>query len=211
MERILFERPREKLQAKGVAYLSTTELIQAVLGSGTPTVSAARLSKRVSALMTSERITMRALLAINGIGIARACQLLAAIELGKRITERQLESIPLSSEVHKIMAQQKQKVIIVYSLDGAGRMLYERLYPLSIKESTASVVRSICADLSRTKARSVILVIGSKSLPLEVTYSDYSLVASLEAALLVLQITVTFTYSANAVGVKEWKKGVMPI
>jgi DNA repair protein RadC len=86
------DRPREKLARVGAASLGDNELIAIVLGQGQPRVSALDLA---NALLTSTggveglaRARHDDLVQVRGIGTARAAQVLAAVELGRRIVSR---------------------------------------------------------------------------------------------------------------------------
>jgi DNA repair protein RadC len=83
------DRPREKLLLKGRASLSDAELIAILLGSGTPTLSAVDLAKRVLQsvdynLHELAVLTVKDLMKIKGIGEAKALAIMAALELGRR-------------------------------------------------------------------------------------------------------------------------------
>lgn len=82
------ERPREKLLAHGPAVLSDAELLAIFLGSGRQGLdvvsSARRLLSRQGSLRDLLERTPKELLKLPGIGPARACALLAALELGHR-------------------------------------------------------------------------------------------------------------------------------
>jgi DNA repair protein RadC len=83
------ERPRERLARRGASGLSAAELIGLVWGSGTAGRSA--LDVATEALATSGSLSRLAaasppeLEAIPGVGVARAAQLAAAFELGRRL------------------------------------------------------------------------------------------------------------------------------
>jgi DNA repair protein RadC len=83
------ERPRERLAARGPGGLSAAELIALVWGSGSRGTSAVALADE--ALARHEGLTGLAraadleLQAIPGVGSARAAQLVAAFELGRRL------------------------------------------------------------------------------------------------------------------------------
>jgi DNA repair protein RadC len=83
------DRPREKLARAGAASLGDNELIAIVLGHGGARVSALDLANAVltaaGGIAGLARATHDELVAVGGIGGARAAQLLAAIELGRRI------------------------------------------------------------------------------------------------------------------------------
>ncbi len=89
------ERPREKLLGRGPAVLSDAELLAIFLSSGqrgTDAVTSARqLLNRHGPLRSLLEQTPKALLELPGIGPARACALLAALELGNRYLAAGLE------------------------------------------------------------------------------------------------------------------------
>jgi len=84
------DRPREKLISKGRQYLSDSELLAIIIGSGTPGVSAVELSKRILAdyqnnLNELGKIPITTLIKnYKGIGEAKAINIVAALELGRR-------------------------------------------------------------------------------------------------------------------------------
>jgi len=83
------ERPRERLAARGPAGLSTAELIALIWGSGSAGRSAADLAEdalaRHDGLTGLARATDVEIEAVPGIGVAKASQLAAAFELGRRL------------------------------------------------------------------------------------------------------------------------------
>ena len=84
------ERPREKLMRYGSGFLSNGELISILIGTGTKELSALALANRVLAMEEGlpflADCTCEELCRIDGIGAAKSCQILAAIELGKRLS-----------------------------------------------------------------------------------------------------------------------------
>ena len=91
------DRPREKLQRHGAGSLGDNELLAIVLGHGRARSSALDLANAVLSATGGAHGLVRVrddeLRAIPGIGRARAAQILAAIELGRRtltpaVTER---------------------------------------------------------------------------------------------------------------------------
>ncbi len=89
------ERPREKLLKRGPAVLSDAELLAIFLCSGTQgsdvVSSARRLLNEYGPLRSLLERTPKQLLKLPGIGPARACTLLAALELGNRYLASGLE------------------------------------------------------------------------------------------------------------------------
>lgn len=83
------ERPRERFIKLGPQNLSNQELIAIILRTGTKAESviqlAQRLIKEFEGLRMLKDATLEELTKIKGIGKAKAIQLLAAVELGRRI------------------------------------------------------------------------------------------------------------------------------
>jgi DNA repair protein RadC len=86
------DRPREKLQRLGASALGDNELVAIVLGHGQPRASALDLANAVLVAVDGVEGLSRArpddLTRIAGIGPARAAQVLAAVELGRRTLTR---------------------------------------------------------------------------------------------------------------------------
>jgi DNA repair protein RadC len=82
------ERPRARLIAHGASSLSATELMAVVWGTGARNVSALDVAQRLlgghGSLDDLSRADALELTRIAGVGEARAAQLLAAFELGRR-------------------------------------------------------------------------------------------------------------------------------
>jgi DNA repair protein RadC len=91
------DRPREKLERLGPAALGDNELLAIVLGHGRVNASALDLANAVLAgggLRALVRARHGELQRVPGIGAARAAQVLAAIELGRRSFSRVDEDRP---------------------------------------------------------------------------------------------------------------------
>ncbi len=83
------DRPREKLLEKGVQSLSDAEIIAILIGSGTKNESAVELSKKIlksaqNNLNELGKLNISDLTKMKGIGEAKAINILAALELGRR-------------------------------------------------------------------------------------------------------------------------------
>lgn len=85
------ERPVEKAWLNGVESLSNTELLALIIHTGTKDKSALRLAEEVLGTLTDGigdlgRCCKEDLIEIDGIGKTKACTIMSAIELGKRIS-----------------------------------------------------------------------------------------------------------------------------
>jgi len=118
----LDDRPREKLMEKGRQALSDSELLAIILGSGSKGESAVDLSKRLlkdhdNNLQKLSKITIEHLCKYKGIGEAKAINVIAALELGRR----KLVSAP-------------SKAIQITSSKELYQVLYPHLIDLSHEE-----------------------------------------------------------------------------
>ena len=82
------ERPRERLLEWGAAALTDVDLLAAILGTGTSGADVLETAGRIVRAVNVRRLHLvptEDLLAVRGLGPARAAQLLAAAELGRRL------------------------------------------------------------------------------------------------------------------------------
>ncbi|OCS88440.1 RadC family protein [Caryophanon tenue] len=91
-ERADIDRPRERFLYQGAASVSNEELIALILRSGTkdePVLQiASRLMQQLEHIQALKMTTLEELTKTKGIGTIKAVQLLAAVELGKRIASK---------------------------------------------------------------------------------------------------------------------------
>ncbi|GBC99117.1 hypothetical protein HRbin17_01638 [bacterium HR17] len=96
-------RPRERLADYGAAALSDAELVAIILRTGSQEATALELAHRLllqfGGLSGLWRCALTELAQVKGVGMAKACQLKAALELGRRAfdagrTERPLVHAP---------------------------------------------------------------------------------------------------------------------
>ena len=85
----LDDRPREKLLTKGPMALSDGELLAILIGSGTRELSAVDLARNILASVQNSitelsRMGIKDLISFKGIGEAKAINIAAALELGRR-------------------------------------------------------------------------------------------------------------------------------
>lgn len=93
------DRPREKMQTKGVRSLSEAELIAILIGSGNLEESAVEVSRRIMASVNNNlnelgKKNISDLQKFKGIGPAKAISIAAAMELGRRRKESEPDEKP---------------------------------------------------------------------------------------------------------------------
>lgn len=97
MEYATYQRPREKIRLQGIYALSEVELLQVLVGSGSGIRSAALIAHDIQQMLGSSgssEVLYDTLLTIAGIGHAKACVVLAALELGRRYTIKASSGVP---------------------------------------------------------------------------------------------------------------------
>jgi DNA repair protein RadC len=137
------ERPRERLVKYGPASLATSELLAIILRVGTRRESAIRLAERMLKEFKSLRGVATApveqLSKIPGIGVAKATQIQAAFELGKRLAASTDESRPtirspqdVAGLVMESLRYQDQEHFQVLFLDGRNQVLHTQTISVGI-------------------------------------------------------------------------------
>ena len=127
------ERPRERLQRYGPSALATTELIAIIWRSGTRSQNVLNLAARALAqfggLTHLARASAEELSQLPGVGPAKAVELLAAFELGRRLVTMQPEERPsvrspedISNLLMPEMAAFEQEHLRVVLLDTKHRV-----------------------------------------------------------------------------------------
>ncbi|QPC81119.1 DNA repair protein RadC [Phototrophicus methaneseepsis] len=127
------ERPRERLLQHGPASLTNAELIAILLRTGTAQENAIQLATRLLAqtdgLAGLATISATQIKEIHGLGDAKAAQLLAAVELGRRLASSMgtpricIQSAADAANLLTDMSYLKQEQIRVILLDTANQVM----------------------------------------------------------------------------------------
>jgi DNA repair protein RadC len=164
------ERPRERLIALGAGALSNQELLALLIGSGVKGESAMALASRVLGYTDEGIIWLRTaspeeLSRIIGIGDATACRILAAAELGRRMSEsKTAQHIRFNSpdDIAEIFMEDlryaKNELFKILMLNVRGEMMGREV--ISIGNISSSIVdaREVFRPAVRRGAASIVLV-----------------------------------------------------
>ena len=165
------ERPREKLIQRGAASLSDTELLAILLRTGTSSVSVLHLAEEVltkyqdRGLVSIMNISPQEIASVHGVGLAKAATIVAAVELGRRLSTRaaqKLEKIEGPEDVARyaspLLRFEQKEHFLVMLLDVRNRVL--AMPTISIGSLTASVAhpREIFREAIRYSAANMILI-----------------------------------------------------
>lgn len=166
----LEERPRERLINLGKEKLSNEELLAILLKSGTKNTSVKLLAnnilKQLDFITDLKDITLENLIKIKGIKQAKACELLAAIELGKRINQKynninQIKIISSESvfEYYKdLLSNKKQEHFYCIYLDTKNHIIKDKLLFVGTINESIVHPREIFKEAYLLSASSIICV-----------------------------------------------------
>ncbi|MCR5481370.1 MAG: DNA repair protein RadC [Clostridia bacterium] len=162
------ERPREKMSRYGSAALSNTELTALLLRTGTKEKSAIELAQelfRIGGFPFLAESSIEELSSVRGIGTAKACQIKAALELGKRMTRCtafEQPSVSSSSDVATMFMEEmrylKKEVFRVLLLNSKGRIISTETVSVGNINSAFANPREVFSPALKRGAAAVIAV-----------------------------------------------------
>jgi len=189
------DRPREKLLCSGPATLSDSELLALILRSGharngmSALDLARRLLSRFGSLRTLAMASVAELCQLDGIGPAKAAEILAVGELARRFAAAPLppgtrftSSREVFAHFHERLRDRKKEVFISLLLDSKNRVLRE----IQVSEGSlnASIVhpREVFQPVIRESAAAVLFVHNHPSGDPAPSREDLELTARLREA-----------------------------
>lgn len=174
--------------------LSNAELLQILIGSGNAQSSVARIAKRSLKQLTKHgsKISFNELLKVDGLGPARACQIIAAFELASRFPV--LRADPTISSVDDLIAladdarSGDENQIIFVTLDGGKRLIAQRALSISDEADSLGILRTLFTQAISDNATRIDIVIGSRNRELEISLFEQGLVHDFRQMAQVLDI-----------------------
>jgi len=188
------DRPRERLKRLGAEALSTAELIACITGSGTRGDSVVMTSQKLLSefgnLQNIAAASIQELSKSRGIGEARAIQLKAAFEIGRRLADPDYaeKGNPVQSPEEAFTSMQeklrgkKKEHFYVLCLDTRNRVSNKRQVSIGNLDSSIVHPREVFKDAISSLAASVIFVHNHPSGDLEPSSEDVNLTRRLVEA-----------------------------
>lgn len=160
------ERPRERLVQFGEQALSAQELLQLILGRGVAgesvAVMAQKLLSRFGNLQQLSEASIEELSSIKGIGLAKAAQIKAAFEIGRRLSTQapayKSKELTNPEKVYRLIKSKlkdyHREHFYIIALNSRNHSIAE----VSVGSLNASVVhpREVFAEAIKSKAASVV-------------------------------------------------------
>lgn len=188
-------RPREKLREKGPKALTDEELVAAILGMGTAGIDVRTIARRVAGLIQEhkEGLSLAHLLAVPGMGLAKAAQILSAFELARRHLFKETIKIVCAKDVLPLVADiagKQQEHFVCISLNGANEVIEKRVVTIGLLNKSPVHPREVFADVIADRAAAVIFVHNHPSGELQPSESDLNIHRQLTEAGKILGIQV---------------------
>jgi len=157
-----FEKPREKLASRGPEALSDTELLAVLIGRGIKGRNVFQVAQAILRMLDKhkEKVNMKALLSIEGVGLAKACRIMASFEFARRrllkegiLIEKPEDVLPLVS----YLADKKQEYFVCISLNGANEVIESRVVTVGLLNTNQVHPREVFVDAIVDRAASIVL------------------------------------------------------
>lgn len=169
------ERPRERLIAEGAERLTDAELLAIVLriGRGTfkrgvPGQNATDFAKELltefKGLRGLDRAHTEDLRKVLGLSTAKAAQIKAAFELGKRVQSKRLTAISFESSsavaahFRPRFVNARQEIAIAVLLNGQNHLIEEKVVAQGTPTQATVYVRRVLEEALRASAAAIVLV-----------------------------------------------------
>ena len=194
-------RPRERLLAAGPAALSDGELLGLLFGIGNREKTAVELANEVigqaGGLHGLYDVSVHELTQVNGIGEAKACIILAAVELGRRIGRVRNPGRPVISspaDVDRLLrgriANLDRENFVAVLLNTKNEVIEAPLISVGTLSSALVHPREVFKPAIRASAASVILAHNHPSGKTEASREDREVTQRLVGAAEILGIEV---------------------
>jgi DNA repair protein RadC len=186
------EKPREKLMRYGVKRLTNTELIAIILRSGSAGKSVLVLADEVNSIV-HKATSIETLSNIKGMGTAKSVEIVASIELGKRMYSNESIEVMNAESIWKEMRQyrsSKKEHFVAFYLNSRSKLIHSEV--ISIGTINESIVhpREVFEPALSHSATSIIVAHNHPSGSIEPSTADLVVTDRLKKAGKILGITL---------------------
>ena len=184
------ERPRERVKQNGISNITNKELIAIILKTGTRNLNATDLALNILVEYPIEEfknLTLAQLTKIKGIGEVKALELLAAIELGKRINyttnvkQRKKLNNPeaIWQETRYLFVGKKQELFYCLYFNEKQELIERKLLFMGTVNKSITHPREIFKEAYKNSASSIVRLHNHPSIDLCPSTADINFTKSL--------------------------------
>jgi len=191
-------RPRERLVRYGVSKLSNSELLAILLRTGKSGKNAVELATEILQKFNSDGIanaTIDEIKKIKGLGTAKACEIVACFELGKRLLKEKKSNIYiLPSDVFnelKDIRNLKKEHLYVFYLNSRNQEIEKELVSVGTIDSTTAHPREVFESAIKHSASQIIVAHNHPTGDFTPSSEDIALTERLVSAGQILGIELT--------------------
>lgn len=181
------DRPRERLLQKGAEALSDHELLAILLGSGTKKYDVMNVAERVLKTIDGNdgNPTLEELQKTEGIGLAKATLIAAALEFARRRIRPEGLRISFPADCLPLIrhyADRKQEHFICISINGANEVIKSRVVSVGLVNKTQVHPREVFADPITDRASAIIVAHNHPAGSLSASNEDIEITKQLKSA-----------------------------
>lgn len=189
--------PREKLEKYGADKLKDSELLAILLGVGTKGTNVIELAKKILAKWKDKGLgnaTMQELSEVHGIGKAKASEIVACFELGKRLLKDKQTSIVLSPkdvwERMEDVRNSRKEHFVVFYLDSRSQEIKREIISIGTLNESLVHPREIFESAVKNNVASIIVAHNHPSGSLEASQDDIEITKKLMHASKIMDISL---------------------
>lgn len=181
------DRPREKLLQKGAEALSDLELMAILLGSGTKGHDVMKVADRILKALDNNKAKpdVEELQKIEGVGLAKATLIAAALEFARRRIRPEGLRISFPADVLPLIqhfADRKQEHLICISINGANEVIANRVVSVGLVNKTQVHPREVFAEPITDRASAIVVAHNHPSGGLTPSKEDIEITKQLKSA-----------------------------
>ncbi len=191
------ERPRERLKKYGPSKLKDWELLAILLRTGTKDLDVVKLSQKILRDFKDEKIleaSIEDLQNIHGLGLAKACEIVACFELGKRKLKGKKTNILLTpKDVWEAMSDirsSKKEHFVVFYLNARNQEIEREIISVGTVNTSIVHPREVFEGAIKNNTTSIILAHNHPSGDTEPSQDDIEITKKLVHAGKILDIRV---------------------
>lgn len=192
-----FDRPREKMEKYGPGKLTDAEVLAILLRTGAKDLNVLKLAQKILHKFKNEKfidVTIDELKTVHGLGTAKACEIVACFELGRRMLKGKKSAILLSPKdvwerMEDIRGSKKEHFVVFY-LDSRNQEIQREIISVGTLNESLVHPREVFEGAIKHNAAGIILAHNHPSGDTDPSEADIEITKKLIHAGKILDIRV---------------------